>query len=398
MIRSGPGRYCSAISTVRLAVTAMHATARLAESPVTMNAAWRPSESRNVFSTTARRPTRPVCSRLISSHGSVTVARYMLPRQRHPRRVQVRLAQAIAWSVLVVGAADPPGATVPEREETAPVLESDGHPERGRAPRQPYAVALVLVDDDAADVAARHHVLVALVDLVEGVPGGDELVELQLARPVQLEHPRDDVERVVVAEQRALQPLLERGQLECVDVYRLGPEPAAHRRHDDDAALADRGEGRRDDFLGHHAHRDERLVRADAVGQLQRQLVRLLGRRDGVGGAEGERGAALELHRVDRDDIARAGDGRALDRVDADAADAVDDGGVAGADLARVHRRADAGGHAAADQRDDLEREVVLDLDRRVLGDHGVLRERAEQAHLPEVGGALVVAVGAVWQ
>src|SRR3984957_20553682 len=225
MIRSGPGRYCSAISPVRLAVTAMHATARLAESPVTMNAAWRPSESRNVFSTTARRPTRPVCSRLISSHGSVTVARYMLPRQRHPRRVQVRLAQAIAWSVLVVGAADPPGATVPEREEPAPVLESDGHPERGRAPRQPYAVALVLVDDDAADVTARHHVLVALVDLVQRVPGGHQLGQLVRARPVEGEDAGDVVERFLRAEQRALQPLLEQRQLEPGHVHGLGARP-----------------------------------------------------------------------------------------------------------------------------------------------------------------------------
>src|SRR5262249_3482592 len=54
----------------------------------------------------------------------------------------------------------------------------------------------VLVDDDAADVAAGHHVLVAPVDLVEPVCGGDELVQLELAGPVQLDHPRDDVERV----------------------------------------------------------------------------------------------------------------------------------------------------------------------------------------------------------
>ena len=84
MIRSGPGRYCSAITTVCLAVTAMHATARLAESPVTMNAAWRPSGSRNVFSTTARRPARPLRSRLISSHGLVTAAHYMPQRVNPP--------------------------------------------------------------------------------------------------------------------------------------------------------------------------------------------------------------------------------------------------------------------------------------------------------------------------
>jgi hypothetical protein len=65
------------------------------------------------------------------------------------------------------------------------------------------------VDDDAADVAAGHHVLVPLVDLVECVPGGDQLRQLDLARPVQVEDSRDVIERVRRPEQRALQPLLE---------------------------------------------------------------------------------------------------------------------------------------------------------------------------------------------
>jgi Lon protease-like protein len=70
------------------------------------------------------------------------------------------------------------------------------------------------VDDDAADVPAGHHVLVARVDLVKGVPRGDQLGQLELAGAVQVEEPRYVLERVGRAEQRALQPLLEQRQLE----------------------------------------------------------------------------------------------------------------------------------------------------------------------------------------
>src|SRR5215471_10738296 len=71
-----------------------------------------------------------------------------------------------------------------------------------------------VVDHEAADVAAVEHVPVALIDVVQAVPGGDQLVEPELPRPVQLEQPRDRLERVAAAEQRAVDPLLEQGELE----------------------------------------------------------------------------------------------------------------------------------------------------------------------------------------
>src|SRR5690606_32301242 len=43
----------------------------------------------------------------------------------------------------------------------------------------------VLVDDHAADVLAVVHVLIALVDLLQPVAAGDQLVELEGARAVQ---------------------------------------------------------------------------------------------------------------------------------------------------------------------------------------------------------------------
>jgi len=93
----------------------------------------------------------------------------------------------------------------------------------------------------------------------------------------------------------------------------------------------------------------------------------------------------LELQRIDSDDVTRARERRALDRVDADAADPVDHGRVARPDAARVHRGAPARRHPAADQCHRLQRQVVVDLDAGVLGHHRALGERAQQAHLAEV-------------
>src|SRR6266516_7817065 len=98
-----------------------------------------------------------------------------------------------------------------------------------------------VVDHEAADVAAVEHVAVALVDVVQAVPGRDELVELELPGPVQLEQLRDRVERVTAAEQRALNPLLEQRELEPRQLDGLlvrAGQPGEHDR----AALADRGE------------------------------------------------------------------------------------------------------------------------------------------------------------
>src|ERR1700760_812334 len=58
--------------------------------------------------------------------------------------------------------------------------------------------------DDAADVLAVVHVLVALLDLVERVGLGDQLVELQEPVLVELQLPEDVPVRVGHAEHRAL--------------------------------------------------------------------------------------------------------------------------------------------------------------------------------------------------
>lgn len=57
----------------------------------------------------------------------------------------------------------------------------------------------VLVHDDAADVLVVVEIGVALVDLIEGVCLGDQLVELDMSGPVQVQQLRDVVDRIAAA-------------------------------------------------------------------------------------------------------------------------------------------------------------------------------------------------------
>ena len=66
---------------------------------------------------------------------------------------------------------------------------------------------------------------------------------------------------------------------------------------------------------------------------------------------------------------------------------------VAGLHVGRVHGRAPTGDHAAAEQAGLVERQVLVDLDAAGLVDHGVVGERAEDAHQAEVA-----AVAAWWR
>src|SRR5215469_1890061 len=253
------------------------------------------------------------------------------------------------------------------------------------------------IQDHAADVLAVQQVLVPLVDLVEGVRGGDQLVQLEVAGLVELNHPRDVVERVAGAEQAALDAFLEQGQQRAGELDRvLGGVGQAGYHHR--AALADRVEGVRDDVGGDDAHRDDRLVGAHAAGQLGDQLLGLLGGLAAVRRAELLGDLPLVGQRVDRHHVPGAGQRGPLDGVDADPADPVDGDGVARLGGRGVHRRAEAGGNPAADQHDLVQRQVRVDLDHGVLGNGPELGERAEHAHAAEVLAAGVEPEGAVFQ
>ena len=92
-------------------------------------------------------------------------------------------------------------------------------------------------------------------------------------------------------------------------------------------------------------------------------------------------GLALHLDRVDRDDAARAGDAAALEHRQADAAATDDRDRRTGRNLGGVQRGTDAGGDAAADQRELLVGNLRVDLDDRLLVARHRFRERAEAGH-----------------
>src|SRR3954447_3222822 len=108
-----------------------------------------------------------------------------------------------------------------------------------RSKQDPSAV---LVLDHPADVDPGEQVLVALVDLLEPVPAGDQLVELEVAAAVVPEQPRDVGRRVAVAEQAALDRLLPQRRDLGRELDRAVAEAAAHRGQHDGAGLADGGE------------------------------------------------------------------------------------------------------------------------------------------------------------
>ena len=84
---------------------------------------------------------------------------------------------------------------------------------------------------------------------------------------------------------------------------------------------------------------------------------------------------------VDADDHVGAGKPQPLDDVEADAAEPEHDGLGAGLDLRGVEDGADAGGDAAADVADLVERGVLANLGDGDLRQHGEIRERG-RAHV----------------
>ena len=79
---------------------------------------------------------------------------------------------------------------------------------------------------------------------------------------------------------------------------------------------------------------------------------------------------------VHADDLVGPRDSRALDHVEADAAEAEHHDVGAGLDPGRVDHGADAGRDAATDVADLVERRVLADFRERDLRQHGVVRER----------------------
>ena len=100
-----------------------------------------------------------------------------------------------------------------------------------------------------------------------------------------------------------------------------------------------------------------------------------------MGGTEFQRRMTFPLDWLDDEDVPRAGVDRALKGRHAHAADAHDRDVLPGPDVGGAHRRAVAGGHAAAHQAGHLERDRRVDLHHRTLVHDHVRREGAQQRH-----------------
>ncbi len=115
-----------------------------------------------------------------------------------------------------------------------------------------------------------------------------------------------------------------------------------------------------------------------------------------MGHAEAAAPFLLGIVEIDADDLVGAHHPRALDDIEADAAETEHDHVRTRRDLGGVDHRADAGGHAAADVTALVERRVLADLGHRDLRQHGEIRE-GRAAHIVEDGLALMAeARGAV--
>ena len=152
----------------------------------------------------------------------------------------------------------------------------------------------------------------------------------------------------------------------------------------------------------HHlgvARRVERVIGA-AVGDLEHfvddRLAVFVPAVDEVGHAELAAPFLARRVDVDSDDLVSADQLRALDHVEAYAAEAEHDNVRSGLDLGRVDHRTDSGRDSAADVAAGVERRVLADLGHRDLGQDGEVRE-GRAAHVMEDGLALVAeAAGAV--
>src|SRR5262249_15165904 len=90
---------------------------------------------------------------------------------------------------------------------------------------------------------------------------------------------------------------------------------------------------------------------------------------------------------IDADDHVGAGEAQTLDDVEPNAAEAADDALGAGLDLRRVDHRTDAGGDAAADVADLVERGILADFRHRDLRQHSEIAE-GRAAHIPYSDGS----------
>src|SRR5438034_3199205 len=237
--------------------------------------------------------------------------------------------------------------------------------------------------DDGADDLALVQQVERPIDLLERQHLADHLVDLDLPAKVALDEPGQLRAALYAAERRAA-PDAARDQLERARMYlfaragdtddrRLAPAlVAALERGAHDVHVADAFEGVVDPAVGHV---DDDLLNGHVV------VLRV----DAIGGAERSGHREFLGVCVDADDAPGLGHHRALHYRQPDASQPEHRDGGARSDLGRVQHRADAGGDAAAEQADLVERRPRIHLRDRDFRQHRVLRECA-RAHVVQHG------------
>ncbi|VXA88758.1 conserved hypothetical protein [Aeromonas veronii] len=210
------------------------------------------------------------------------------------------------------------------------------------------------VVDDAADALAFVHQIERLVDLLEGHGVGDEVVQLELTLHVAL-HIARQLAATAHAAEGAAAPHPAGDQLE-----RTGADLLARTGHADNDRLAPT-------LVAALQRRTHHLDVADAlegevdaaIGQLDDHLLNrfvVIVRVDAVGGPQLAGQLELALVDVDGDDATGLGQTGTDHRREADAPQPEDGDALTLFHLGGVHHGADAGGDAATEQADLLQR------------------------------------------
>src|SRR6266851_2234746 len=248
-------------------------------------------------------------------------------------------------------------------------------------------------DDHPARVRPREHRREGLVDLLERVGAGHQLVELQPTGAIERKEARNVSVDVGAPVPRANQALLHQRQHENIERDRIFD--AAQPDHHAGTRLAGCSVSLLDRLLA--TDRFKSVVHAALFGQLADGFHRIyLARVDQVRRSESAGHFELFRLRVDGDDSFRAGKERSLNRVQPNSARAEDRHAAAGRHLGGVEHRADAGHHRAAEQSTFVQGSIVGQLDRRIGWNDGGFRHRAEYRKYVELLPILMRAAGAV--
>ena len=310
---------------------------------------------------------------------------------RHQRGPSRRRARQAGLGAVAVHA----GLALAARSRRQPLVSERAPVPAGREPRLGQrdrarqcgaaGSGAALIHHHAADALAVVHEIEPLVDVGERHRVGDHRVDLNLAVHV----PVDDLGHVGAAAGAAEGAAAPDASGDELERPRRDLLAGAGDADDDALAPAAMAAFERDAHQFDIADAFERVVGAadlvvaalGHVDQMRHEIGADLGRIDEMRHAEAFAPGLLVRIEIDADDHVGAGKFQALNDIEPDAAEPEHDAFGAGLDLGGIDHRADAGGDAAADIADLVERRVGTDFRHRDLRQHGEIGE-GRAAHI----------------